>query len=172
MPFITDLECRKKWKLVRDSYNRCKRKQRRLTSSATPAKNSKWQFFDHLRFLDEAPSQRRSSSDILEKGNLDLPLEVINSGNEDEEKHQILDENTHLDPTPKILTTDTPTQKTSTFTFKNFNKLTKRSIQRKRNEAEVLKFSKERHKLRQLYLQATPTQHGCQHPVDIIFKKY
>ncbi|KAF5283967.1 hypothetical protein FQR65_LT13659 [Abscondita terminalis] len=63
----TGLECRKKWKLIRDSYNRYKRKQKHSTGSAAPPKNSKWQFYDRLRFLENIPSERQSSTSIIEQ---------------------------------------------------------------------------------------------------------
>ncbi|XP_056633554.1 transcription factor Adf-1-like [Diorhabda sublineata] len=63
----TDSECRKKWKLIRDSYNRYKRKQKQSTGFAAPAKNSKWQFYERLRFLENTPSERQDCTSIEEE---------------------------------------------------------------------------------------------------------
>ncbi|KAJ8728597.1 hypothetical protein PYW07_006293 [Mythimna separata] len=79
-----DSECRKKWKLIRDSYNRYKRKQKSSTGSAAPAKNSKWQFYERLRFLENTPSERQSSTSVdqEQQSSTSVVQEVTNTSSE------------------------------------------------------------------------------------------
>ncbi|KAL1490059.1 hypothetical protein ABEB36_012803 [Hypothenemus hampei] len=60
----TDEECKKRWKYIRDSYNRYKRKRKCITGSASKSKTSKWDFFERLRFLERVPIERNTESSI------------------------------------------------------------------------------------------------------------
>ncbi|KAL1492918.1 hypothetical protein ABEB36_011084 [Hypothenemus hampei] len=61
----TDEECKKRWKYIRDSYNRYKRKRKCITGSASKSKTSKWDFFERLRFLERVPIERNTESSIV-----------------------------------------------------------------------------------------------------------
>lgn len=62
--FITGNECKKRWKYIRDSYNRCKRKNKLPTGSSASSKTTKWMLFERLHFLDNIPSERPSISTV------------------------------------------------------------------------------------------------------------
>ncbi|KAG6453219.1 transcription factor Adf-1 [Manduca sexta] len=66
----TDEECRKRWKHIRDAYNRFKRKRRSGTGTRT--KNSKWNFYKRLGFLEKIP--------------LDINIEGVVNDNSDSEQ--------------------------------------------------------------------------------------
>lgn len=67
---ISDGDCKKRWKYIRDSYNRFKRKRKMATGSSAPPKNSKWEFFKRLQFLELVATERPTAS------NIDLDSEV------------------------------------------------------------------------------------------------
>ncbi|KAK5637785.1 hypothetical protein RI129_000032 [Pyrocoelia pectoralis] len=158
----TDSKCRKKWKLIKDSYNRYKRKQKHPTGSAAPAKNSKWHFFERLRFLDNTPSQRQSSTNIMEEN---TTSEVADADTYTEVTHEIdLVQDT---PTPLREVVPTPgtsitTQERSTPLSANSDKPAKKILKRNRQDDEFIKFLKERQESRNIQL------HACQQPVDEI----
>lgn len=54
MIFITEEECRKRWRNMRDAYKR--NKKRAITGSA--ATKSKYTDNDHLKFLDDSLAER------------------------------------------------------------------------------------------------------------------
>lgn len=52
-------ECKKRWKNIKDTYNRKKRNMKMGTGSSAKNKPSKWPLSDVLSFLD-APSYERA----------------------------------------------------------------------------------------------------------------
>ncbi|XP_021932262.1 transcription factor Adf-1-like [Zootermopsis nevadensis] len=60
----SDGDCKKRWKYIRDSYNRFKRKRNMSTGSASPPKNSKWDFFKRLQFLELVSTERPTASNV------------------------------------------------------------------------------------------------------------
>ncbi|KAI4455602.1 madf domain transcription factor [Holotrichia oblita] len=159
-----DLECRKKWKLIRDSYNRYKRKQKHSTGSAAPAKNSKWQFYERLRFLEKIPLERQSSTSVIEQisntssegGHEDPPLEVT-----DESVH-----NTPSRESGPIPGTSTSAPEKSVSLSKSCEKTTKNRIKRNRQDDDLIKYLKERHEKRNSELRLLESQ--IQQPDDDI----
>ncbi|XP_067005314.2 uncharacterized protein [Anabrus simplex] len=69
-------DCKKRWKYIRDSYNRFKRKRRLGTGSAVPTKNSKWEFFQRLQFLDLVSTERSTTSNIDQGAPVPVPAPV------------------------------------------------------------------------------------------------
>ncbi|XP_074041519.1 uncharacterized protein [Leptinotarsa decemlineata] len=59
-----DVDCKRRWKYIRDSYNRFKRKRKMTSGSAAPAKNSKWELFERLQFLELVSTERASASNV------------------------------------------------------------------------------------------------------------
>ncbi|XP_063833541.1 uncharacterized protein LOC135082691 [Ostrinia nubilalis] len=68
-------DCKKRWKYLRDSYNRCKRTNKKRTGSAS-FKTTKWCFFNVLRFLD-AHSEQES----------EVKIKTDNSNDEDSQPY-------------------------------------------------------------------------------------
>lgn len=64
---ITGNECKKRWKHIRDSYNRCKRKNKLPTGSSASSKTTKWMMFERIRFLDNIPIERPSISTVQDE---------------------------------------------------------------------------------------------------------
>lgn len=155
---VTDLECRKKWKLIRDSYNRYKRKQKHSTGSAAPAKNSKWQFYERLRFLENISSERQSFTSAIEPD--------ANTYAEDEHEDSLLEAtdesvlNTSVMDIEAIPETSTSTPEISLR--KSLEKLPKKKIKQRRQDDGFIKFLKERQEKRDSELLLLKSQQ----PVD------
>lgn len=62
--FITGNYCKKRWKYIRDSYNRCKRKNKLPTGSSASLKSTKWMLYERLRFLEKIPTERASVATV------------------------------------------------------------------------------------------------------------
>lgn len=62
--FITGNDCKKRWKYIRDSYNRCKRKNKLPTGSSASLKTTKWMLYERLRFLEKIPTERASVATV------------------------------------------------------------------------------------------------------------
>ncbi|CAH2092438.1 unnamed protein product [Euphydryas editha] len=60
----TSDDCRKRWKCIRDSYQRIKRKNKLKTGSAAGGKFKKWPLLDRLCFLEKIPTERRTLCNI------------------------------------------------------------------------------------------------------------
>ncbi|KAL4113979.1 hypothetical protein QTP88_017522 [Uroleucon formosanum] len=58
-------DCKKRWRNIKDTYNRKKRSRHLGTGSAAKNKPTKWQLADILSFLDVAAYERPSVSNIL-----------------------------------------------------------------------------------------------------------
>ncbi|XP_050065540.1 uncharacterized protein LOC126554514 [Aphis gossypii] len=58
-------DCKKRWRNIKDTYNRKKRSRNLGTGSAAKNKPTKWQLADILSFLDVAAYERPSVSNIL-----------------------------------------------------------------------------------------------------------
>jgi len=56
--YIVD-DCKKRWRNIKDTYNRKKRSRQMGTGSAAKNKPSKWQLADILSFLDVAVYERQ-----------------------------------------------------------------------------------------------------------------
>ncbi|KAJ8728928.1 hypothetical protein PYW07_006624 [Mythimna separata] len=162
----TDSECRKKWKLIRDSYNRYKRKQKSSTGSAAPAKNSKWQFYERLRFLENTSSERPSSTSVdqEQQSSTSVVQEVTNTSSEvghEDTPSVAADASVHntisrelVEPVP-----GTSTQERSIPQSKSSEKSTSKNTKRKRQkEDEFIKFMKDRHESRNSTLESLKCQ--------------
>ncbi|XP_039276093.1 transcription factor Adf-1-like [Nilaparvata lugens] len=171
----TDSECRKKWKLIRDSYNRYKRKQKQSTGSAAPAKNSKWQFYERLRFLENTPSERQSCTSVEQEqqSSASVEKEVTNTspGVEHEDTpHEAADTSVHNStlntPSNELPGTSKSTQERSNIPLSNISeKSTAKNTKRKRQkEDEFIKFMKDRQENRNRQLELLKSQD----PVDDI----
>ncbi|XP_031332908.1 uncharacterized protein LOC116163194 [Photinus pyralis] len=57
-------ECKKRWKYIKDSYNRYKRKKKAGTGSSAAPKHSKWEFYERLQFLEVSSCHRKSISNV------------------------------------------------------------------------------------------------------------
>lgn len=62
--FITGNDCKKRWKYIRDSYNRCKRKNKLPTGSSASLKTTKWMLYERLDFLEKIPTERASVATV------------------------------------------------------------------------------------------------------------
>ncbi|KAF9405768.1 hypothetical protein HW555_013628, partial [Spodoptera exigua] len=60
----TSNDCKKRWKYIRDSYNRCKRKNKLPTGSSASLKTTKWMLYERLRFLEKIPTERTSVATV------------------------------------------------------------------------------------------------------------
>lgn len=69
--FISGNDCKKRWKYIRDSYNRCKRKNKLPTGSSAALKSTKWMLFERLRFLEKIPTERASVATVQNENNID-----------------------------------------------------------------------------------------------------
>ncbi|XP_060855371.1 transcription factor Adf-1-like [Metopolophium dirhodum] len=86
-------DCKKRWKNIRDSYNRNKRK---LDTGSERSLKKKWPLAAHVSFLDKVQHERSSSSNISvsesasvlhEEGELDIGIGgEFNEGTEEKEK--------------------------------------------------------------------------------------
>lgn len=65
--FVLDEECKKRWKHIRDSYNRFKRKRKCTTGSAAQAKHFKWSFYERMRFLEMVSQERNTECSIIDE---------------------------------------------------------------------------------------------------------
>lgn len=162
--FITDSECRKKWKLIRDSYNRHKRKQKQSTGSAAPA-NSKWQFYERLRFLENTPLERQSCTSVEQEqqSSASVEKEVTNTspGVEHEDTpHEAADTSVHNTPSKELPGTSKSTQERSNIPLSNSSeKPTAKNTKRKRQkEDEFIKFMKDRQENRNRQLESLKSQ--------------
>lgn len=62
--FITGNDCNKRWKYIRDSYNKCKHKNKLPTGSSASFKTTKWMLYERLRFLKKKPTERASVATV------------------------------------------------------------------------------------------------------------
>lgn len=58
-------DCRKRWKCIRDSYQRIKRKNKLPTGSAAGSKSKKWPLMERLTFLENVPTERKTICNIV-----------------------------------------------------------------------------------------------------------
>ncbi|KAJ8721012.1 hypothetical protein PYW08_006477 [Mythimna loreyi] len=151
-------EC-KKWKLIRDSYNRYKRKQKQSTGSAAPAKNSKWQFYERLRFLENTPSERQSCTSVEQEqqSSASVEKEVTNTSpgvKHADTPHEAADTSVHNTPSKELPGTSQSTQEKSNIPSNSSAKNTKR----KRPKDEFIKFMKDRQENRNRQLESLKSQ--------------
>lgn len=144
---------------MRDSYNRYKRKQKQSTGSAAPAKNSKWQFYERLRFLENTPSERQSCTSVEQEqqSSASVEKEVTNTspGVEHEDTpHEAADSSVHNTPSKELPGTSKSTQERSNIPLSN-SKNTKRKRQK---EDEFIKFMKDRQENRYRQLESLKSQ--------------
>lgn len=55
---VTELDCKKRWKVLRDSYKRCKRMEQVASGSGANIPKKKWKYFDAMPFLDRFTNSR------------------------------------------------------------------------------------------------------------------
>ncbi|XP_072389673.1 uncharacterized protein [Diabrotica undecimpunctata] len=129
----TDADCKKRWKYIRDSYNRYKRKKKMATGSGAPAKNSKWELFERLRFLEQISTERASASNISSESLMST---------EEAEIPFVSEENldTSIQPAPEAAKSTHPPAK-----------------KRKKVEDDFLTYLKKRDDQRQIFLQEINT---------------
>ncbi|XP_065360346.1 uncharacterized protein LOC135954196 [Calliphora vicina] len=85
---LSESECKKRWKGLRDSYKRCKRMQQASGSSGETSKR-KWRYFETLKFLDNVKRSRPNSKyNELYCNDDAIQLFVDNSSNSS--KHHII----------------------------------------------------------------------------------
>ncbi|XP_039970209.1 uncharacterized protein LOC120782137 isoform X1 [Bactrocera tryoni] len=74
---LSDLQCRKRWKSLRDSYKRCKRMK---TDGSTESTRKKWRYLEAMSFLENVkdPKRRiRSSSEEMDPISVDEALQLL-----------------------------------------------------------------------------------------------
>ncbi|KAL4719688.1 hypothetical protein ACJJTC_018460 [Scirpophaga incertulas] len=76
----TSEDCRKRWKCIRDSYQRIKRKNKLPTGSAAGSKSKKWPLIERLTFLENVPTERKTVCNIERANDIyDSENEVSNN---------------------------------------------------------------------------------------------
>ncbi|RZF47722.1 hypothetical protein LSTR_LSTR005986 [Laodelphax striatellus] len=135
----TDVDCRRRWKYIRDSYNRFKRK-RKMTSRSVPAKNSKWELFERLQFLEQESAETPifpPVSDRATASNMSFETVVPSPmSNEEPEIHFNIEENQYTSAQPSTKSTSQPPVKN-----------------RKKVKDEFSTYLKKRDNKRQVYFQ-------------------
>ncbi|CAH4030800.1 unnamed protein product [Pieris brassicae] len=149
---------------VKDSYNRYKRKQKQSIGSAR-AKNSKWQFYERLRYLENTPSERqgRTSVEKEQQSSASVEKEVTNTspGVEYEDTpHEAAYTSVHNTPSKELPGTSKSTQVRSNIPLSNSSeKSTVKNTKRKRQkEDEFIKFMKDREENRHRQLESLKSQ--------------
>lgn len=117
--------------MLKDTYNRCKRKQKHRIRS----RQGQWQFFDRLRFLDSVKSrtEAKEKNDNVQETPIREVVVVV--------------------PTPG---TSISGQEASTST--NMEEQQKPILKRKNPGDDFIKFLKERHEQRNIEMQASTPQ--------------
>lgn len=80
---ISGDECKKRWKYIRDSYNRFRRKNKVGTGSAAQSKNSKNQLYERLNFL-KVSAEAEGIKNILSPSSETQPSDLSQDDNTQE----------------------------------------------------------------------------------------
>ncbi|XP_054091453.1 uncharacterized protein LOC128923078 [Zeugodacus cucurbitae] len=61
---LSELECKKRWKSLRDCYKRCRRMEQVPSGSGAEVNRKKWKYLDAMSFLESATTSRRTISNV------------------------------------------------------------------------------------------------------------
>ncbi|XP_017481374.1 PREDICTED: transcription factor Adf-1-like [Rhagoletis zephyria] len=61
---LSELECKKRWKSLRDSYKRCKRMDQLASGSSAETPREKWRHCESLPFFENISNSRRTIGSI------------------------------------------------------------------------------------------------------------
>ncbi|XP_018802726.1 PREDICTED: transcription factor Adf-1-like isoform X2 [Bactrocera latifrons] len=73
---LSEMQCKKRWKSLRDSYKRCKRMK---TDGSSESTRKKWRYLEAMTFLDNVKDHKRirSSSEEMDPISVDEALDLL-----------------------------------------------------------------------------------------------
>lgn len=148
--YFTDNDCKKKWKFIRDGYNRFKKKHNLDTASTAP-KNSKDHRHQQLHFLNAVSYQRSCGSNLPDSP----PMENEESTNISYGDKGPIIESSAVKGLSSILNTDiqdSVNSITEKLNNKSKEETTAHSKEKCTNKDDLLKMSKEREERRQVVM--------------------